>query len=58
MVDKVVVAGLVELVRLVASELNDMLAWLHQQITNTALADRLGAKRRVNGATELLLRPL
>ena len=57
-IDKVVVAGLMELVRLVAFELYDMLSGLHQQITNTALADLLGAKRRINGATKLLLRPL
>ena len=55
---KVLVALLLELMSLVAGKLNDMLTLVHHREANTALADRFGAKSRIDCATKMLLSPL
>ena len=58
MIYKVLVALLLELMSLVAGKLNDMLTLVHHREANTALADRFGAKSRIDCATKMLLSPL
>ena len=58
MSDEVVIACLMELMRLVASKLRNVFAHLHRQEADTALSGCLDAERGIDGATKPRLRPV
>ena len=55
--DKVVVAFLLELMTLMAGQLDDVLTFNHHSDANSAFADRFGAKSRIDRATKMPARP-
>jgi len=56
--DKVLVALLLELVSLMAGQLDDVLTLCHIREANRTFADRFGAKSRIDRATKMPLRPI